>query len=80
MSGRNPQRPLGPGTLYVYRWMGKPVFVRLKVAPGPRPACPVLFDDVMEIPVVEAGHRPLGVRTRRIPLVADWLLDVTESE
>ena len=70
-----------PGTLYVFRWMGRPVYLRLKMAPGPRPGCPRLFDEVFEVPVVAAGMpAPLGVRTRRYSCVADWLVDVVDVE
>ena len=76
---KQPARP--PGTLYVYLWRDKPVFMPLKVKPGPRPGCPRLHDEILEIPVVDNGTPPLGVRSRRVSLFTDyWLDDLVEGE
>lgn len=68
-----------PATLYVYMFYERPVFMRLKIVPGPLPACSRLFDAVWEIPVVAQGPRPLGVRARKRCCVADWLLDLVKE-
>ena len=71
---------LPPATLYVYRWRGRSVFMRLGTHGGGRPGCPVLYDAVYEVPVVQAGEPPPRARMRRVPLVADWLADLVEEE
>ena len=72
-------------TLYAYRWRGRAVFLRMTVDGHAQhsqpPPCPRLYDEVVEIPVVAAGQPPPQRRTRRIPIVGDWLSDlVAESD
>lgn len=67
----------GPGVLWVFRWRGRPVFMRVTVGGGGRPPCPRLYDDVIAIPVVPSGGRkPVGCKPRRFVAVADWLQDI----
>lgn len=69
-----------PATLYIYTWCDSPVFMRLKIRPGPRPGCPLLHDGIWEIPVVEKGPAPLGVRPRQVPLFSDFLSDLFDDQ
>lgn len=66
-------------TLYVYRFLGQNLFLRMGVNGGERPACPTLFDEVVEIPVIEKGDPPPKQMTRTVPMVADWLSDLVEE-
>lgn len=76
-----------PALLYMYRWQGRLVFMRMVlngaaavVADGGRwPACCVLYDEVFAIPVVASGEPAPVERTSRVPLVADWLVDVLDA-
>ena len=68
------------GRLLVYRWRGRPIFLRLSLAREGLPPCPRLYDEVMEIPVVNRGDPAPAARTRSVPLVADWLEDLLEEE
>jgi len=62
-------------SLYVYRWQGRPVFLRL-AEPDARPPCPQLYDEVFEIPVAQPDAPPPSRQMRWTPLVADWLAPV----
>lgn len=70
--------------LYAYRWRGRVVYLRMIVdgyaENAKPPPCPVLFDEVVEIPVIAAGQPPPQRRTRRIPIVGDWLSDLVAEE
>jgi hypothetical protein len=67
-----------PSTLYLFRWRGRTVFLRL--AFDGRPPCPRLYDEVIEIPVVARGEQPAAPGMRVVPLVADWLADLTQED
>ncbi len=57
------------------------VFWRLSQGDGRKlPACPCLFDEVLEVPVVPAGQVPENPGLRRRVCVADWLGDGMEDE
>ena len=78
MKNKNIVRP--PGRLFVYQWQGAPVFMRISLNGGSTPPCPYLYDEVIEIPVVNAGDPPPPAKPRHTPLVADWLADIFEDE
>ena len=69
-----------PGRLFVYQWQGVPVFMRISLNGDPTPPCPYLYDEVVEIPVVNAGDPPPVATTRQTPLIADWLADLFDEE
>jgi len=73
---------LSPGVLYIFRWRGKPVFMRiLTQATSGLPPCPKLYDDVVALPVNPKGsYPPLGCRPRRFLAVADWIADIVDRE
>jgi len=44
------------------------------------PGCPVLYDEVITVPVIAAGDTPPAHGIQRVPLVADWLAEVFEDD
>lgn len=71
------QPRLPEGRLYVYRFQGR--IVALRLGYNGSPPCSRLYTDVVEIPVVDKESPPPKGRVRVTPLVADWLEDLVDD-
>jgi hypothetical protein len=66
-----------PGHLFLFRWCGKHVFIRILLDGAGLPPCPVRWDECWEIPVLPSGQQPAaGDEMRRHVPVAAWLADL----